>query len=403
MTPVSMRRQLVLPCVLLLFAVTGMICVGAAKAEVVYDNIEAASLTDNPVSLGYAATGTTEFGSEVAMTEAAEEPEVQVLLSVWSCESGGGASCVTADPLARFPAELTLKAYKVGYENEVGELVSTTTKSFQLPYRPTTDPSCPDGTSFKAADGHCQHGLPTPVTFEPTVAIPRKAILVVEFTPDSTATDSLNVGLEGPASIGSNPLESREGVYWNSQWFGTKTTDLRLEEGTGEWWIGESQMAVKVISPGSNLPVGPQGPKGEPGPTGPTGATGATGAKGERGEKGEAGANGSSPESSVALKRKMSLKFIGAKATVSGGDAAVKVRCLGSMTKRCVGTLTLKVGGQTAKASYSVAVGKTATVKVPLAEEGATDRGTSTTASATAKTLQTSGGAVTTKKTLHLR
>jgi hypothetical protein len=155
---------------------------------------------------------------------------------------------------------------------------------------------------------------------------------------------------------------------------------------------------------GSQGPQGTTGPQGEPGATGATGAkgeTGATGAKGERGEKGEAGSSGSS-EGSVALKRKMSLKFIGGKAVVSGGDAAVKVRCLGSTAKRCVGTLTLKVGGKSAKASYSVAAGKTGTVKVQLAEGGATDRGASTTVSATASTLQTSGGAVTTKKTLHL-
>lgn len=401
-----MRRQLVLPCVLLLFAVTGMIFVGAAKAEVVYDNIESASLIDNPVSIGYAATGTTEFGSQIVAKEAMTNPEVEVLMSVWTCENfaDSGAACETLNPSATFPAQLTLNLYEVTYENEIGKLLSTTTETFNLPYRPSPSSGCADGTGYQASDGHCQHGLPAPVTFKVAGAVPRKVIATVSFVP-AGPTLSLNVGLEGPSSIGSNPLESREGIYWNSQWFGTKATDTRLEEGTGEWWIGESQMAAKLTVAGSTLPIGPEGPKGEPGPEGPkgeAGATGATGAKGERGEKGEAGANGTSSESSVALKRKMSLKFIGGKAVVSGDDAAVKVRCLGSTTKRCVGTLTLKVGGQTAKASYSVAAGKTATVKVPLAEEGAADRGTSTTVSATARTLQTSGGAVTTKHTLHL-
>jgi hypothetical protein len=146
----------------------------------------------------------------------------------------------------------------------------------------------------------------------------------------------------------------------------------------------------------------PEGPKGETGATGAKGEKGEAGAKGEKGERGEKGEAGSGSGSSVALKRKMSLKFVGGNAVISGKDAAVKVRCLGSTAKRCVGTLTLKVDGKPAKASYSVAAGKSATVKVPLAEEGAADRGASTTASATAKTLQTSGGAVTTKQTLHL-
>ena len=153
--------------------------------------------------------------------------------------------------------------------------------------------------------------------------------------------------------------------------------------------------AVQVIE-------APEGPKGETGTAGEKGSAGAAGAKGSNGAAGANGTNGTGSESSVALKRKMSLKFIGGKATISGDDAAVKVRCLGSTAKKCVGTLTLKVDGKAAKAKYSVAAGKSATVKVALGGEGATDRGASVTASATAKTLQSSGGAVTTKKTLHL-
>jgi hypothetical protein len=159
---------------------------------------------------------------------------------------------------------------------------------------------------------------------------------------------------------------------------------------------------------GSQGQQGEPGTQGEPGSTGAKGETGSAGTAGAKGENGAAGANGtngtngSGTESSVALKRKMSLKFIGGKATVSGDDAAVKVRCLGSTAKRCVGTLSLKVDGQTAKTSYSVAAGKAATVKVALPDEGASDRAASATASAVAKTLQSSGGAVTTKKTLHL-
>lgn len=428
--PSPMRRQVVLPCLLLLFAVTGLFWVASASAEVVYDNVEPASLTDNPVSLGYAATGTTEFGSQVVAKEAMTNPEVEVLMSVWTCENfaDSGAPCETHDTQATFPAELTLNLYEVTYENQIGKLLSTTTGNFPLRFRPSPSAGCTDGTGFEASDGHCQHGLPVPVTFKVSGNVPRKVIATVSFTP-AGPTLSLNVGLEGPASIGSNPLEGREGVYWNSQWYGLKTSDLRLEQNTGEWQPGESQMAAKITVAGSTLPVGPEGPKGEPGPEGPTGETGATGPKGETGAqgatgaqgekgtagtagtKGEAGAagangtngtNGSGTESSVALKRKMSLKFIGGKATVSGDDAAVKVRCLGSTAKRCVGTLSLKVDGQTAKASYSVAAGKAATVKVALPDEGASDRAASATASAVAKTLQSSGGAVTTKKTLHL-
>jgi Collagen triple helix repeat (20 copies)/Right handed beta helix region len=153
-------------------------------------------------------------------------------------------------------------------------------------------------------------------------------------------------------------------------------------------------------SPGAAGEKGATGETGATGATGSTGATGAAGAKGERGEKGEAGSSASNE--SIALKRKMSLKFLGGKAKLSGGDALVKVRCLGTETTRCVGTLALKVNGTSAKAAYSVAAGKTATVKVPLASEEPTTSGTSGAVSAVARTVEVSGAAVVTKHTLHL-
>lgn len=210
-----------------------------------YDNIEPRSLIDNPVSLGYGATSSTEFGSQIVSTDEVVNPEVEALLSVWTCEQGEwNAGCVTADPLATFPAELTLNVYEVTYENEVGALLSSTTETFNLPFRPTSN--CPtDTTKFVASDGSCNHGLPVPVTFNPSVAIPRKAIVSVEYTPTGPL-GSLNVAVEGSPSIGSNPLESREGIYWNSTFFGTSGGVFSLEENSGEWQPGESQIAVSI-------------------------------------------------------------------------------------------------------------------------------------------------------------
>jgi hypothetical protein len=210
-----------------------------------YDNIEPASFIDNPVSLGYAATGTTEFGSQIVNTEEVSNAEVEVLLSSWTCEEGEwNNDCVTNDPAATFPAELTLNVYSVTYENKVGSLLSETTETFNVPYRPTSD-CLTDTTKFVGIDGKCNHGLPVPVNFVTGDNLPRKVIVTVSFTP-SGPTDSLNVGVEGPASVGQNPLESREGVYWNSLWFGTQTGLLRLEEFTGEWQPGESQLAAII-------------------------------------------------------------------------------------------------------------------------------------------------------------
>jgi hypothetical protein len=217
-----------------------------APSTVKYDNIEPASRIDNPVSLGYAATGTTEFGSQIVLTEAVTDPGAEVLMSVWTCEEGEwNADCETNDPFATFPAELTFNVYAATYENEVGELLSSTTETFDLRYRPTSG-GCPDVTAYLGSDGKCNHGLPEGVAFDVPGFVPRKAIVSVEFTPSGPA-NSLNVGVEGPPLVGQNPLESREGVYWDSQWYGTPGP-FSLEEESSEWNVGESQIAATITA-----------------------------------------------------------------------------------------------------------------------------------------------------------
>lgn len=214
-----------------------------------YDNITPESRVDNPVSLGYAATSSTQFGSQIALAGEGGivSPQVEVLLSVWTCEHGEwNAGCETNTLFGHFAAPLTLNVYAVGSENSVGALLATTTETFNLPYRPTSDPTCTDPTKFRASDGSCNHGLPTPVTFDLAGSLPHKVIVAVEFTP-SGPTDSLNVALEGPATIGSNPTEAAEGIYWDSTFFGTSGGVFGYEAHSGEWAPGEGQIAARVI------------------------------------------------------------------------------------------------------------------------------------------------------------
>jgi hypothetical protein len=160
---------------------------------------------------------------------------------------------------------------------------------------------------------------------------------------------------------------------------------------------------VQVIE----APAGTSGQNGTAGGSGTSGTSGTDGTSGTSGTDGTAGTNGTngtngSGEGSVALKRKMSLKFLSGKATVADGEAAVKVRCLGSTAKSCVGTLTLTIAGKAAKVSYSVPAGKKATLKVALGTVDLSTVGATTTAAAVARTKQSSGSAATTKRTLHL-
>lgn len=221
----------------------------APTNPVAYANISPETRIDNTPSLGYAATGTTEFGGQVAFAReggVTDPSAVEVLMSVWTCEQGEwNSGCVTADPTATFSAELTLNVYRVGPSNSVGALLATQTKSFDLAYRPTADPTCTSPTQFRASDGHCQNGSPQGVVFDGiTGALPHRVIVTVAFTP-SGPTNSLNVGVEGPPSIGTAPLEAREGIYADSPFLGSSGS-LELIEAPEEWPVGEGQIAVKI-------------------------------------------------------------------------------------------------------------------------------------------------------------
>lgn len=210
----------------------------------IWANLTPESRTDNPPSLGYAATGTTQFGTQIAIA-----PEggvignrtVEVLMSVWTCEHGEwNAGCVTNNAAATFNAPLTLNIYEVGFENAVGPKLTSVSKTFALRYRPSASAACGAGsTQYQAEDGKCFNGLPQAVTFPISGLYPHKFIVAVEYHPSNAPGDplnSLNVGLEGPPSVGQNSLEGAEQAYSDSgHAFGLE----------GGWVVGE-QLAARI-------------------------------------------------------------------------------------------------------------------------------------------------------------
>jgi hypothetical protein len=195
--------------------------------EVVYDNINPASLVENPASLGYQATGTAEFGQKVKLAGTAREaPEVTALLSDWSCQSGSYNSatepCMTT-PGSKFSTPITVNVYAAGANDTVGALLDHETEVFEIPFRPTSDCTT-DTTAYVNANGACNHGLPVPIHFHlHGVTLPGEVIVSIAFNsylsgynPDgiglANPANALNLGLEGPATLGTDPDEGT-GVY----------------------------------------------------------------------------------------------------------------------------------------------------------------------------------------------
>lgn len=179
----------------------------------------------NISSVGFEATGTSEFGDQVSFAGTARTLDsVTVDMSIWACQAGhwNTGNCVS-DPAARANVPITFKLYNVDLDGTsvVDPAFATVTQTFSLPYRPSADPSCTGAAAgkWRASDG-CYNGMAYPITFNLAgTVVPDNVIYSLSFatatngsplsmSPDNCLADggcfvnSLNVGL-GTASVGS--------------------------------------------------------------------------------------------------------------------------------------------------------------------------------------------------------
>jgi hypothetical protein len=247
-----MKKVLLAACAAFVLPLTAVMAgpVGTASADpspsspvVVYD------ATTNPlvpmVSEAFEATSTSEFGNEINFATGQRLLSgATVTMDSWACQSGGWANqannCVTT-PGATFSEPVTLNLYSVGVGNTVGPQISSTTQTFNIPYRPSDAPSCssPGNGEYLASNGNCAYGFPTNVTFDlGSVTVPDKIIYGIVYNTSgygpnpygySTACaqssegcgyDSLNVALSSTQSpsVGTDPLPGSD--FLDSSWSG---------------------------------------------------------------------------------------------------------------------------------------------------------------------------------------
>jgi hypothetical protein len=251
-----------------------------ASGADIYNNIPSPQ-PGNVVSVSFEATGTSEFGGQVAFAGTSRtNPTVTVLMSSWGCEAGHwtAGDCLTT-PGATFSEPITLNVYNVGSGNSVGSLVKSVTQTFNIPFRPSADHvNCPGtpqnvggvgGTWFDASSDTCFNGLATPISFTLTgVTLPNDAIISVAYnTSDYGAVpyghsnpcnateagcgyDSLNVGTANALTVGTQPTPN--GAYQKTL-YGSCTNGAISPFGFDSCgWTGY-QPAIEVTS-GFNTP-----------------------------------------------------------------------------------------------------------------------------------------------------
>jgi hypothetical protein len=206
-----------------------------SRTTVIYDSTPA-PLPGNIVSLGMEATGLKSVGDSIQFTPRSPRMlnNVVATLSSFACVHGGAynGDCTTPDG-ATFSQPITLNLYKVGQDGSRGALITSTTQTFNIPYRPSASPNCTGG---RWSDGtSCFTGRATQVRFDftRTVMLPDKVIYEISYNTthygpspigENTACyhagncpyDSLNVGLTTGPTVGHDAPPTLYDPVWKT-------------------------------------------------------------------------------------------------------------------------------------------------------------------------------------------
>ena len=161
-----------------LVAVAALMAAAAGSATaaqtLIYNNIPN-PLPGNVTSQGYECCQAAEFGGQVQFEAAPagkvwKNPKVEVLMSSWGCQEGGGESCKTTKG-AKFEWPLTVSVYEVKPDNTPGNKIGAASKVFRIPYRPSATAICKQTTSpggwYDKKDEHCYNGFAAKIVVPP--------------------------------------------------------------------------------------------------------------------------------------------------------------------------------------------------------------------------------------------
>ncbi len=190
---------------------------GTGGQAVDYDST-LSPLPGNIPSYGAEAYAFNEIGNQVTLAPSGGRlADVTVTMSSWACESGGwtGPTPCTTTPGATFAVPITFDIYHPGTTpGTVGSLITSSTQTFNIPYRPSADPACTSGpTKWMDSNGTCYNGLADNITFDfssKDIALPSTVVYGISYNTDNygpepiggttSPTDSLNVAFTTESS-----------------------------------------------------------------------------------------------------------------------------------------------------------------------------------------------------------
>jgi hypothetical protein len=200
-----------------------------AKDQTVYNSIPK-PLPGNVASEGPEAYAFAELGDGLALTVTSGSfRKVQFVMSSWACQQGNwySGNCVTK-PGATFEQPLTVSVYSVddtAFPPTVVSLLGTITRTYDIPYRPTSTPSQCGGDAtrwYSEKDKTCYHGVAVTedVDFhKQEISVPSNGMIVL-----TVAFNTTHYGYH-PIGESATCYGSSAGCPYDSLNISTDTTD----------------------------------------------------------------------------------------------------------------------------------------------------------------------------------
>jgi hypothetical protein len=194
-------------------AIAGTALAGV-KSSVIFDSTNSNGGPTNMVSYGPAAYSFSTIGDQITFKNGTARglSNVTVTLSSWACQTGAwnANNCATQSG-ATFSQPITLSISNVNPDGTKGALIATSTKTFDVPYRPSASPKCTDANAGKwmTPAKECKNGLANDVTFNSftpsNVTLPETVVYEISY-PTGGPADSLNVAVTtATPSVGASP------------------------------------------------------------------------------------------------------------------------------------------------------------------------------------------------------
>jgi len=172
----------------------------SAAAEVIFDYIPS-PLPGNVSSYSYESWGVAEAGDGIEFSTNGNQllDNAKVVISSWACETGTGwaaenaVTCETT-PGSTFAVPITLNIYD---PNDDMSVVASRTQTFNIPFRPSTNPECPATVNGQGWGQDCFLGLADTIRFDLTgVTAPDEIVYGVAWNTASFGYDPIGNGVE---------------------------------------------------------------------------------------------------------------------------------------------------------------------------------------------------------------